>query len=514
MHQALKRVAALAAGFGATGLAMTAALAQDAAKPAVSALDEAPAADATPATEAPADEPAAPSGTWDPPSRWPAFHVGISGGAHLVVTDWGAAIVSEQTGLYVSPDSGLIARLRLGAQFSDILGIEISGGWVPLSAAGKDVNAFEYDAGLQLFFSTGTWRPFFMIGGGVYHFPDGEQRQPNADGTPGLVDNSDFDPMFFYGVGLRAMATDWFAGRIDLRHMFSDGLKPDGPAIGSNIEASIGVDFIFGGAPPPPPPDKDGDGTPDHQDACPDVTGPIDNKGCPPIVDQDGDGVLDTVDECPTVAGPAATGGCPDQDGDGIADSKDKCPTVGGPAATEGCPDKDGDGIVDSADECPDVKGLAEFLGCPDDDKDGIPNNKDRCPRLAGPADNKGCPPPSEEVKKQFSGSIEGIGFETGSAKLTNESQPVIDKAAAVLKEYGNLHIRVEGHTDTKGKKAANQKLSEERANSVREALITAGIGAERIEAVGYGQEKPKATNRNEKGRAQNRRIEFKIINQ
>ncbi|MDR6156848.1 Ca-activated chloride channel family protein [Chryseobacterium sp. SLBN-27] len=114
--------------------------------------------------------------------------------------------------------------------------------------------------------------------------------------------------------------------------------------------------------------DKDQDGVKNRKDKCPEIAGPIENKGCP-FPDMDGDGVPDKEDQCKEVSGPIENNGCPfpDTDGDGIIDKDDACPTVAGPAENNGCPwpDTDGDGILDKDDACPTVPGLPEYNGCP-----------------------------------------------------------------------------------------------------------------------------------------------------
>ncbi|MEY4926107.1 MAG: hypothetical protein RI894_543, partial [Bacteroidota bacterium] len=111
-----------------------------------------------------------------------------------------------------------------------------------------------------------------------------------------------------------------------------------------------------------PQKDTDGDGIIDKEDACPDVKGLAQFKGCP---DTDGDGIIDKDDACPTEKGSLEMKGCPDKDGDQVADKEDACPDIAGLAALGGCPDKDGDGIADKDDACPDVAGIAALKGCP-----------------------------------------------------------------------------------------------------------------------------------------------------
>ena len=81
-----------------------------------------------------------------------------------------------------------------------------------------------------------------------------------------------------------------------------------------------------------------------------------------------------------------------------------------------------------------------------------------------------------------------------------------------ILNEYPTAKFTVEGHTDSVGSDKLNQKLSEERANSVRDFLIDKGIDAGRLTAIGYGESKPIATNNTRAGRAQNRRVEINLV--
>ena len=280
------------------------------------------------------------------------------------------------------------------------------------------------------------------------------------------------------------------------------------------------------------PPDKDEDGIPDAVDACVDVKGiatadPHTN-GCP---DKDGDSVRDDEDACVDVAGAKTsdpkTNGCPDKDQDGIPDAVDACVDVKGiPSADpklNGCPaDRDGDGIPDVDDACPDQKGTKnadpKLNGCyvdPDRDKDGIENEKDACPDNAGPADPKpeknGCP--LVVLRGEKIEILEQVQFKTGSSEILKASDELLNKVSAIFKEHAEIKkVLVEGHTDNKGNKAANQKLSAARAASVRAWLTKHGVEAKRLESKGFGQETPIATNDTDEGRAKNRRVEFKIL--
>jgi OmpA-OmpF porin, OOP family len=101
------------------------------------------------------------------------------------------------------------------------------------------------------------------------------------------------------------------------------------------------------------------------------------------------------------------------------------------------------------------------------------------------------------------------IQFATGKAEILPESRPIIDEIISLLKKRPNLRIGVEGHTDNTGNPAANKTLSNARVKAVAEAIAVAGISSNRLEPVGYGQERPIADNRTEEGRAKNRRVEL-----
>jgi outer membrane protein OmpA-like peptidoglycan-associated protein len=210
-----------------------------------------------------------------------------------------------------------------------------------------------------------------------------------------------------------------------------------------------------------------------------------------------------------------------DRDGDGVPDGSDRCPDVPAPGTADGCPtagDSDGDGIPDGEDKCPLLAGTAELDGCPDGDGDGIPDNEDGCPTRAGTAENNGCPvdnPPYALLRQNRIELRAGITFDTGKDTIKSASFPVLDEVAALLLAHPELtRVRVEGHTDNKGGAVLNKDLSGRRAQSVVRYLINKGVGAERLFARGYGEERPIASNKNALGRAKNRRVEFRLLEQ
>ncbi len=108
--------------------------------------------------------------------------------------------------------------------------------------------------------------------------------------------------------------------------------------------------------------------------------------------------------------------------------------------------------------------------------------------------------------------AFDRLNFESNSARLSSESDPQLDNVSKILQAYPNMHAKIGGFTDNTGSAAANMKLSADRANSVRAALIKDGVSASQITAKGYGAEHPIADNSTEEGRAQNRRIGLLIV--
>lgn len=108
---------------------------------------------------------------------------------------------------------------------------------------------------------------------------------------------------------------------------------------------------------------------------------------------------------------------------------------------------------------------------------------------------------------------LQGVSFKVGSAELVPSTLATLDKTIAGLKKNAKAKVEIEGHTSSEGGEEYNQKLSEDRANSVRDYMIRKGISKDRVTAVGYGYSRPKASNDTEEGRKQNRRIEVRVTN-
>jgi len=229
--------------------------------------------------------------------------------------------------------------------------------------------------------------------------------------------------------------------------------------------------------------------------------------------DKDKDGVTDDLDACPDTAGVSYLQGCPDSDLDSIADRDDKCPEVRGLARYQGCPvpDSDNDGVNDEDDKCPKLAGPPRHDGCPvpDTDQDGVNDEEDKCPNRPGTKANQGCPPVSEEVKRKVNTAAKNILFITASFELESRSFPGLNEVVRIMKQNPNMELLVSGHTDSVGTVENNQRLSDNRANAVKNYIVSKGIAESRVKAVGFGETRPIADNGTPAGRRQNRRVEL-----
>ena len=142
-----------------------------------------------------------------------------------------------------------------------------------------------------------------------------------------------------------------------------------------------------------------------------------------------------------------------------------------------------------------------------DTDGDGVIDDLDKCPGtpLGVAVDATGCP-------RRGSATLKGVNFEFDSARLVGESRPVLDEVAADLKKYPRLKVELQGYTDSKGSDAYNLKLSDQRAQAVREYLLSQGVGTQQLVSKGYGEADPVADNKTEEGRAENRRVVMQVL--
>jgi len=187
-----------------------------------------------------------------------------------------------------------------------------------------------------------------------------------------------------------------------------------------------------------------------------------------------------------------------DADKDTVEDWTDKCP--GTPAGMKvnavGCEiDTDGDGVLDSADKCPTVYAQTPD-GCPVPVVETV--TKEVVVQAPAPA-----PAPAVIM------TLGDVNFAFNKATLTPAAVEKIDKAVAHVTSMPNEKFELKGYTDSTGPDAYNMKLSQRRADAVRDAMIKKGVPADQITAKGYGKADPVASNATKEGRAQNRRVEL-----
>lgn len=395
-------------------------------------------------------------------------------------------------GTYLDPT--LILGVRGGYNFTKHIGIEA---------------LYDYATPTEDKFGPRTDISMHRFGGqALYHFfPDSAFVPYLAAGYSGVkfdgngISNKTHGA-FDYGVGAKYFLTDDVAIRGDVRHIIygiNSGTYND-------LEFTLGAYYQFGAvapvakaiepAPAPAPPPEPVKAVEAPAPAPAPVAAPVPAPA--PIV------------VAPIVIPPA------DSDGDGVIDTLDKC--AGTPTGvvvdSDGCPlDSDKDGVADYLDKCPGtpVGAAVDGSGCPlDTDKDGVLDYMDKCPGTpAGVAvDAKGCP---VEAAKRFCDkpSVIAITFDTNKAVVKAEYYDELDLLGNFLKEFPGSKGTIEGYTDADGSKAANLKLSQKRAESVRSYIINKfGIEGSRISAIGHGPAKPVASNKTAAGKAKNRRIE------
>ena len=260
---------------------------------------------------------------------------------------------------------------------------------------------------------------------------------------------------------------------------------------------SLGVSFSFelvGGVSGL---DTDGDGLPDEREVARYRTNPNNP-------DTDGDGLNDGL-EVRTDTDPLSS----DTDGDGAMDGVEDADHSGGLDANESDPrvaDTDQGGVPDGweLDHSMNVRDPADD----DSDRDGVPEHIDRCPNTpeGEEVDDNGCIVMQERI------TLDGIRFAFDSAEILPESERTLRRGLQILLDNPDVRVEIAGHTDNVGGRAYNNRLSRQRADSVKQWLTEHGIDAARLETRGYGSSEPVATNDTEAGRAQNRRIEFRQL--
>ena len=403
---------------------------------------------------------------------------------------------------YIDPDGNVMFGGALNYHFSKTTGpfgwfAGIEGRYVPLDIvsplainpnAGKfitDLNAYFGNLHLGITLPLHERLDIYAVAGGSL-----------ANWRPEKLD-SETDFGLTYGGGVRLFLTERFGLFGDFRGWDFPKAMEDVTEAVSGFTAdenfwgysfSGGITYFLGAK------DSDKDGVKDKNDDCPDTPlgVEVDARGCP--LDSDGDGVPDYLDECPnTPAGaPVDAQGCPlDSDGDGVPDYMDNCPNTpaGAPVDAQGCPlDSDGDGVPDYLDRCPNTPRGTEV-------------------------DAQGCPIPEPEPEV-ISYTFEDVYFDFDQATLKPEGQAKLREIGAILITIADADIEVHGHTDSTGPEEYNMGLSHRRAVAVQTFLLEnfSALSESQFTVRDFGETQPIATNDTREGRAQNRRVEIKLI--
>jgi outer membrane protein OmpA-like peptidoglycan-associated protein len=432
----------------------------------------------------------------------------------------------------------------LGVFFHPVVALEVGAAYTPAKTiAPADLSVKHVPMFGRLVLNVPAHERFTILLGAGYQRTNYVVAGPDPSADNGVMGLLGFRAFLSGGLAIRGH------GLVD----FVPSPRNPGPAAGADptylhYGAELGLSYLFGKAPRDRdrdgvpdnrdacletpagvqvesngcPVDADRDGVPDYQDRCASTPAgaSVDTNGCP--ADSDGDAVFDGLDQCPrTPAGANVDArGCPtDADGDNVFDGLDQCPNTpaGAPVDARGCPlDGDGDGVIDLTDRCPNTPAGArvDTNGCPmDADGDRVFDGLDRCPNTAAgqQVDANGCPILFEADKPTL--VLQGVTFATGSAQLTGDSRTVLDIVAESLRGNPDVRVEVGGHTDNTGSSVVNTRLSQARAEAVRDYLLSRGVATDRMTARGYGPENPVADNRTAAGRQRNRRVELRKIN-
>ncbi len=394
-------------------------------------------------------------------------------------------------------DDSLGYQLSIGKILGQGTNLEIHGSFAePDAAVGGNGELVAYGLSLLLFQA----RKDFPL----YGILSVSKSNAEASGTAGKATSDQFDA----GIGYMMKLGDWpWLGngpslRIEARYRtdkYSQGEAGNFANLFGTSGGRTYHDGVFGlglliplGADPSASPKVE---EPDEPDAQIIITQP----------DSDGDQIPDEMDDCPDTPQGAVINarGCEhDTDKDGVPNSHDACPgtPAGSAVGSDGCQiDSDSDGVIDDIDQCPNSPAGAAVMA------DGCALRNDcRIPSPGQKIDAQGCATGAVILK--------GVAFETGSADLTSAAKAVLDDVATAIGAADGIRIEVAGYTDNVGDDQYNEKLSQLRANAVKIYLQRKGVDSKVLIAKGYGETRPLASNETEEGRANNRRVELRVL--
>jgi len=234
-----------------------------------------------------------------------------------------------------------------------------------------------------------------------------------------------------------------------------------------------------------------------------------------------------------------------DSDGDGVKDSKDLCPNIAGTRQFKGCPKSKADMDAEAAAAAEAARMAAEKeakmkmemeakaaadeaarmvaekeaaaaakLAAEKAAADAAAKEKadaEAAAKAAAAAAAKRTAEMKTETSRVFNAALTGIQFNSSRATLKGSSNADLDKVVQVMNQFPEISVTIEGHTDSQGRDDANMTLSQERATTVLNYLVSKGISINRLRAVGFGETRPVADNGTSAGRAQNRRVAFVV---
>lgn len=425
---------------------------------------------------------------------------------------------------------GLNVRHSFAYPIADPLQLELGIGFARLRAEQYSAEIMPLDLRARFApFKQEKWFPFVYAGIGILHHDVSDV--PDSADAEAKID--DWNPVVPLGLGIQYHLDEYLS--LDLHGgynmIMSDDVNPvyddtddsymnvlaglrihggnpnkdtDGDGIKDRDERKLGTD--------PKNPDTDGDGLNDGQEYYTLNTDPRNP-------DTDGDGLTDGAEVNTHKTDPLKA----DTDGDGLKDGEEVNTFTTDPLN----PDTDGDGLTDG-DELNTTQTDPKRSDC---DGDGLSDGAEVNTHKTNPLDkdtDKGSIDDGTEVSRKDNPlnpeddveklvvtevgqaiTLEGIVFETGKSDIKPESETILMKAYNTLHLNPELEVQIQGHTDNRGKKAMNEKLSLARAESVKGWLVAKGIETARITTKGFGPDKPIASNDTDEGRQQNRRIDF-----
>lgn len=459
---------------------------------------------------------------------------GIQFGPTLLFSEFGDRGFSFNGRAFIAFELGRFLDLEVGGGYA-----RFQGGDGAYNTANEDFTSslIPIDVRLRLEpFRLKSVNPYFYIGGGAVYYDNSDTTNVNVvtpQGGPTLNGWSGFIPVG-YGMEFKMAKQVLFDVNVGFTYVFTDNVNyyvvPDykdcylhlnvgltftgktGPedtdrdGLTDDYEDKIGTD--------PNNPDTDGDGLKDGEEVNAYKTDPLNP-------DTDGDGLKDGEEVRTYSTNPLN----PDTDGDGLRDGEE----VNTYATNPNNADTDADGLGDG-DE---VRDYATDPLNSDSDGDSLSDGEEVLTYKTNPLNRdtdaggiddgtevrRGTDPlnPADDIKEEIEiGKViilEGINFEKGSARITMDSEEILRTGAlATMEQNPDIVVEISGHTDSDGSDSYNQQLSQDRANSVKQWLVEHGISGERIETVGFGEDRPIAPNDSPENKLKNRRIEFKRV--